>query len=110
MKTPYPTQLEKRGEMHLRITWSDGMLREYTVRDLRDECPCATCREKRSAPPPPPTELPIIAPGAGGPITITTMRPVGSYAYGITFSDGHDTGLFTLEFLRELGDEIEASG
>lgn len=100
----YPTQLEKPDDDHLRITWSDGMIRQYAVRALRDACPCATCREKRNAPPPDPMELPILPPGAGGPLTITGMRPVGSYAYSIAFSDGHNTGLYTLEFLRELGD------
>ncbi len=110
MKTPHPTQLDKQGDDRLRITWSDDTLREYTARELRDACPCATCREKQKAPPPPPTELPILAPGTGGPIQIAAMRPVGSYAYGITFSDGHDTGLFTLELLHELGMKIETDG
>jgi DUF971 family protein len=31
------------------------------------------------------------------------MKPTGNYAYGIEFSDGHDTGIFTLELLRSLG-------
>ena len=31
------------------------------------------------------------------------MKPVGHYAYSIDFSDGHDTGIYTLESLRELG-------
>jgi DUF971 family protein len=30
------------------------------------------------------------------------MRPVGQYAYSIAFTDGHDTGIYTLEYLREL--------
>ena len=34
------------------------------------------------------------------------MRPVGAYAYHIDFSDGHNTGLFTMEFLKELGEEV----
>ena len=34
------------------------------------------------------------------------MTPVGRYAYSIDFSDGHDTGIYTLESLRELGHEI----
>ena len=28
------------------------------------------------------------------------MNPVGRYAYGIDFSDGHNTGIYTLESLR----------
>lgn len=31
------------------------------------------------------------------------MRPVGNYAYSILFSDGHDSGIFTFEFLLSLG-------
>jgi DUF971 family protein len=30
---------------------------------------------------------------------------VGSYAYSIAFSDGHDTGIYPFELLRELGRE-----
>jgi DUF971 family protein len=40
------------------------------------------------------------------PLTILGMRPVGNYAYSISFSDGHDTGIFTLELLRSLGTPI----
>ena len=40
------------------------------------------------------------------PLTIAGMQPVGNYAYSIEFSDGHDTGIFTLELLRELGDDV----
>ena len=34
------------------------------------------------------------------------MTPVGHYAYCIDFSDGHNTGIFTLESLREMGEEM----
>ncbi|MEE3220467.1 MAG: gamma-butyrobetaine hydroxylase-like domain-containing protein, partial [Planctomycetota bacterium] len=30
-------------------------------------------------------------------------EPVGNYAYSIKFSDGHDTGIFQFDLLRELG-------
>jgi DUF971 family protein len=33
------------------------------------------------------------------------MKPVGNYAYGIHFSDGHTTGIYSLDYLRELGEE-----
>ncbi len=41
------------------------------------------------------------------PLRIEGMRPVGAYAYNIAFSDGHDSGLFTFERLRGLGDPAE---
>jgi DUF971 family protein len=35
------------------------------------------------------------------------MKPVGNYAYSIEFSDGHDTGIFTLENLRDMGTPLK---
>jgi len=102
--TTQPTKLELAAPDRLRITWSDGQVRDYAVRELRDKCPCATCREKRNAPPPPPTLLPIITEAEARPLRIAAMKPVGNYAYSIDFSDGHDTGIYTLESLRELGE------
>jgi len=48
--------------------------------------------------------LPVLAIEETRPVSITSMQPVGNYAYSIIFSDGHDTGLFTLEFLWQLGE------
>ena len=101
-----PTKLELAGEDRLRITWSDSRVREYSVRELRDKCPCATCREKRNAPPPPPTQLAILSDAETRPLRLIAMNPVGNYAYSIDFSDGHDTGIYTLESLREMGTEM----
>jgi DUF971 family protein len=101
-----PVELKRISESRLQITWSDGQIRQYTFRELRDGCPCATCREKRSAPPPPPTQLTVLTPAEAQPLTIAGMKPVGNYAYSIDFSDGHNTGIYTLEHLRELGSII----
>ena len=98
-----PTELKLIDPSRLRIAWSDGQVREYSVRELREQCPCATCREKRTAPPPPPTQLPVLSPAETQPLRIASMQPTGRYAYAIHFSDGHDTGIYTLELLRELG-------
>jgi len=91
----------------LKIEWSDGQVRHYRVVELRENCPCAPCREKRKAPPPPLSLLPVISSEEAQPLRITRMDPAGRYAYAIHFSDGHDTGLFTLEFLRELGTVVQ---
>jgi DUF971 family protein len=107
--TPQPTKLELVDTNRLRIHWSDGQIRDYPVRELRDKCPCATCREKRNAPAPPATQLPIITAAQIEPLRITAMKPVGNYAYSIDFSDGHNTGIYTLESLRELGQETRTS-
>ena len=101
-----PTDLQLVDPEHLRIKWSDGQVREYTVRELRELCPCATCRERRTSPPPPPTTLTVLSPAETQPLRITAMQPTGRYAYSIHFSDGHDTGIYTLELLHELGAEL----
>lgn len=36
-------------------------------------------------------------------VQITAVEPVGSYAVKLTFSDGHDTGLYSWTYLYELG-------
>ena len=36
-------------------------------------------------------------------VTILSLRPVGHYAICPTFSDGHNSGIFTFEYLYELG-------
>jgi len=96
-----PVALRQEGSDHLIIEWNDGHRSSYTWKHLREQCPCASCREERLNPPPPdpfrilkPNELVALAP--------TAVTPVGRYAYKITWSDGHDTGIFTLENLREL--------
>jgi len=104
-----PAKLELTNAGQLRIAWSDGQVREYMIRELRDKCPCATCREQRSAPPPLTTQLPILSAAETQPLRIASMTPVGRYAYGIDFSDGHNTGIFTLESLRELGHEVAST-
>lgn len=38
-------------------------------------------------------------------VRIKELRPVGNYAVRIAFDDGHDTGLFTWDYLRLLGRE-----
>jgi DUF971 family protein len=98
-----PTALKLQEGNRLLIEWNDGARREISISELRSRCPCATCREKRNAPPAPAGSLPVLSAAEARPLRIEGMRPVGNYAYAIAFSDGHDTGIYTLEFLRELG-------
>jgi DUF971 family protein len=100
---PQPTKLARADGNKLLIEWSDGQRREYTFKELRDACPCATCREKRGEAPGPVNLLPVLSAAETRPTNITGMEPVGNYAYSIEFSDGHNTGIYTLELLRQLG-------
>lgn len=103
-----PTRLERAEPNGLIITWSDGKQFRYTANLLRRECPCATCREKRTAQEQNPFQLTILKPEEIAPLSIRGMKPVGTYAYTIDFSDGHNTGIYTFETLRSLG--LEADG
>ena len=100
--TPQPREMKLLAPDRLQIIWRDGQVREYSVRELRDNCPCATCLEKRAAEQPAEL-LPILRVAEAQPLRITKMEPLGHYAYSIEFSDGHDTGLFPMELLRSLG-------
>jgi DUF971 family protein len=95
--TLQPTQLSITRDGLLAIVWNDGRRQVYDVAELRRECPCATCRDPAT----PASDFPA------GSVRIAQMDPVGNYAYRIRFSDGHDTGIFTLEYLRELGRDAE---
>ena len=86
----------------IEIAWSDGATSLYTPRLLRDACPCATCRERRVEPARP-NPLAVLAPEELAPLAVSGMQPVGQYAYSIAFSDGHSSGIYTLDYLRELG-------
>lgn len=104
----YPTELKRLEGRRLLIVWSDGHRRTYTYAELRENCPCATCRETHGPPEPHPAELlPVISASEAQPIDITAMAPVGSYAYKISFNDGHDSGIYTFQWLRHLGTEVE---
>lgn len=99
-----PIALNLVEDRFLQITWSDGEVRRSRFSELRKACPCATCREKNRADAArKPNFLPVLSAAEAQPLKILTMRPVGNYAYNIDFSDGHGSGLFTIELLRELG-------
>ena len=104
MNQPIPIAIRRRDDDSIEIVWSDGAEGIATPRLLRDACPCASCREKRGEPSGEgrPTLLQVLKPEEIAPLSITGMSPVGQYAYKIAFSDGHDSGIYTLEYLREL--------
>jgi len=41
-------------------------------------------------------------------VGITALEPVGNYAVQPTFTDGHNTGLFSWDYLHKLGTEQES--
>ena len=94
-----PLSLSKEGDERLAIQWSDGHRAVYSWTHLRHECPCAGCRDERQKPPDP---FRVLKPSELVPLKPLRIEPVGRYAYKITWSDGHDSGIYTLEHLRAL--------
>lgn len=83
----------------LRMTWPDGHVSEYALHWIRAHCPCASCREERrtAALNTDPLRL------HSGPLPsseVVSAELVGNYALRLTWSDGHDTGIFTFAGLR----------
>ena len=101
-----PTDLQIVEDNALLIKWNDGHQRRYSFRELRVACPCASCREKRTGEQQAPTLLPVLSAAEAKPLRIEGMKPVGSYAYTIAFSDGHDTGIYSFDLLQQLGERV----
>ena len=105
-----PPRSIKADPQSLHIEWPDGVTHRLSWRVLRDRCPCATCRDKQVNPPAEPEgALPVLSLEEAQPVRVRRMTPVGNYAYGIDFTDGHTTGIYTLEYLRILGEEGTAT-
>lgn len=82
------------AERRVRLTWSDGHTAEYDDDYLRGWCPCAGCQGH--------SFLKIRFQPPAHPVTVETIKAVGNYAISIAFSDGHGTGIYRFDFLREI--------
>jgi DUF971 family protein len=82
----------------LRILWDDDSLSDYPFAYLRGWCPCAVCQ------------------GHGGERhfihvenpQLVSVGMVGNYALNPRWSDGHETGIYTFEYLKSLSDRLES--
>jgi len=100
MNFPTPTQVKQVSSSELSIVWSDTHTSPFSMKRLRDECPCAGCNGetillKSYRPPDPDLEVP-------GRYELKGIEQVGGYALKFVWADGHDTGLYTWEYLRGL--------
>lgn len=90
-----PTPVEVRrvaAESLLRITWSDGHVSDLPFAYLRGWCPCAGCQghggEKRYV--------------HADNTDLVEIAVVGKYALQLRWGDGHETGIYSYRYLREL--------
>lgn len=103
MNEIYPVELQRTDERELFVRWSDGSEQTIPFRKLRDACQCATCMEKKMGKSEQPTgTLNILSAAEASPLQIESMQPVGNYAYNVSFSDGHTTGIFTFDLIRSI--------
>lgn len=84
------------------MTWSDGTRSHYPIAHLRRMSPSAEARELREALARNPLTVLPSRPDAAGPLRALDAELVGNYALRIRFSDGHSTGLYSWEYLREI--------
>ena len=87
----------------LKIVWADDSESVFPFTFLRNHCPCAVCVDewtgKRKS-------LILLLPPDFRPMSV---EPVGNYAIQITWSDGHNTGIYSFKGMKELERELEAS-
>jgi DUF971 family protein len=93
---PTPKEIGRAGLHDLRIVWNDDHESILTARPLRLACPCAACVEEM-------TGRALLRPEAV-PEAIQPMKIqlVGRYGIQITWSDGHNTGIYTFQQLLAL--------
>ena len=92
------------GNNSLAIDWSDGHRSVYPYKYLREKCPCATCTDAHGAGAPRTNKVadtnPL--PMFGKALQPEKAELVGRYAVHIAWSDGHSTGIYSFDYLREL--------
>lgn len=98
-----PRHLDLKKDRGLRIQWPDGVTSWYPLSYLRRMSPSADARQlRKELESNPLTVLPSGASGQGGPLRALDAELIGNYAIKIHFSDGHDTGIYSWAYLREI--------
>jgi DUF971 family protein len=89
----------------IKIDWRDRHRSEFAVEFLRDQCPCASCTGAHGTEPqktnysaPVNDAFPMYKPK----LKILNVEPIGAYAMKIDWSDGHNTGIYSFDYLRNI--------
>ncbi len=97
-----PREIMQEGDAALRITWADGRVCRYNAPALRRACPCAQCVNEW-------TGQRVLAPeSVSDELIIKNIAIVGRYALNFQWSDGHETGIYSFRYLRELCEQEQA--
>jgi len=101
MADPWPTELRlDKDKRVLTVAFDDGQSFALPAELLRVLSPSAEVQGH--------SEAQRVTVAGKKNVGIVRLEPVGNYAARIVFDDGHDTGLFVWEYLRELGESQEA--
>ncbi len=94
-----PREIKQEGDAGLRIAWGDDRVCRYTAADLRRGCPCAQCINEW-------TGQRVLKPeSVPKELTIIQISIVCRYALNFRWSDGHETGIYSFRYLRDLCEE-----
>jgi DUF971 family protein len=97
----WPAELRfRRANAELLVRFDDGYEGSIPYELLRIESPSAETKGHGADRPPPPARKRNVG--------VTGAEPVGRYAVRIRFDDGHETGLYTWSYLRELSEQKDA--
>ena len=90
-----PQNIELTDPQTIRVEWRDGHLSLFSSRTLRLQCPCASCVNEWTG------ERTVREETIPADIRPTSWSLVGQYALAIGFSDGHNTGIYSFDLLRD---------
>ncbi len=91
-----PTGIEVDRAQGVTLTWADGETSGFGLEELRVNCPCAECRGLRER------ELPVWPkPNSPQPLRMEDAELVGAWGITLRWNDGHSTGIFSWELLRQ---------
>lgn len=105
-----PVKLDLKKDRGLTVQWADGTTSYYSIALLRRLSPSAEARKLREELTRNPlTVLPASRAGAAGAtLIVDSAELVGNYAIRLRFSDGHDTGIYSWAYLREIDPNAQA--
>ena len=96
MTTRWPTEIRlEPGKRTLHVAYDDGQAVAIPAERLRVESPSAEVQGHGPG-------QKITVTGKEN-VTITAIQPVGNYAVRLVFDDGHATGIYTWDYLYQLG-------
>ena len=89
-----------RTQRILTITWADGRDCRYSFAGLRAVCPCVLCQGGHENMGRPADKL-LLQRAQDDALNLETITPVGTYAVQLRWNDGHDSGIYTWDYLHE---------